>query len=398
MKLKDLEILRARIKEEYKFNDKEIEKLNLKSNILNANKLDDRVMQGIVFSIALWGIVIFGYTVGLMNSYFLSIPAYAFSWFTLGGCAAIGFVAEKLFIKKACIREGLKKFTNSESQKDIFKEDILNNIKIEKLKNDNKILDIIDNKLIEEETALKVILNKYNVEEIDNVEKKDAIVEKINENSKLFKQKKEELDNFITKCVLKNSSVIDMDRLTVLRDILLMGTMLMVLVDLPVVLMGQLNIQNLGIGSSPFEVLFAVLSPFFLGSGAVALYDFKKLNDKREVYEELREEIGEDKRLEKCLEDGYSFEYSEIFNKYYSEGKIKYLNEISEIKLELASEEVRLNNIKNEDKSTYKADYSYNRNFSMDKELEMIDVDLEEKYVGGTRIKKLVKSDEDNIN
>ena len=378
MKLEDLKKLKIELKEECKQNEENYNKLDKKMYDLQFKNIR---FPGPTFVFCLFVLImIIGATPGAIVGMF---STEVFTCLSMVVSVLVG-VGIKKGIEKILISKGIfNDLPNITNQKQVLEELTKNSIEMEFYLQKFKMLEFMHNKIESKEKSLNDVMqmDEYILKEKDNNVSSSEVICKVVENLRSdLQQKEQELHKLITKYVLKrelyDSKKNDLFLGETIKNIGLGGCGLTFIAVFPL-------ITRISYGL-PIEINFLFyLATFVVGGVGMTTFEAIKNKDKEEIFEKIRIDLCNGEKIDIDM-----IEYVEMLENI--------LKDMYELRMDLEEEKAKLESVKREEKNTDGADYSYNRTFAMDKELEMIDLDLEEKYVGGTRIRKRVKDDVNN--
>ena len=267
--------------DEIKDNNKKIDEYDERVMLSNANRFDNKVIDTFLFSIFPY----FGGIVSLLilakNGIITSIPSEILSFTVVGTSLGVGAIGNKILDWKFKIKEKLKTFTNASSDYELLKEEIKNTLESEKLRNRNRVIEIIKD-------FIDMAPTRYNVEDGAISQNKENVEKRIEKLSRDLEEKYNELDVLTTQEVLHEKFLklrCGQNSLNTISKGMIGGLLAMSYVALPFI--------TLNIVSTYSTSLLTILSPFIIGIVGSSGYIIKKIKDSRIVFNELNAELGE---------------------------------------------------------------------------------------------------------
>ena len=242
----DLEQIRKKLESEYNHNCTEINKLNEKILIIETNKFKMRVSNVVGIAFVHYFIFLLILLPIIIN--FGVIPLQLIQPLSIGIPLVIGIIDEEIITRKRKYREKLRKFSKSTTQKEKLEEALRYEIKAEKLKNINKVLEKSYDNLLESEKMFCSFSKNYNI--VEKARNEEDIRDSILNTNELLLEKQHDIDIATTKCVLKNKFFCVRDKLqrnfNMFLCLFVGGGFCMMVSDLPLICMARLeNIQFL---------------------------------------------------------------------------------------------------------------------------------------------------------
>lgn len=206
MTTKELENTKKELYEIKRDNYNKIRNYNEKMKMCKVNQKDSQLGNTLAISTFPYFITIFilMFIDGKvnMNLPLNIIPPYVVPIILIGGSLGIGSVINKLINKKYKTKERFNSFSKSKTEVEKIKDEVLNQIELEKLNNRNKVIDDIIKKIEENISILSRISSRYRVTYRSLSQTKEETTDYINQISNLLEEKYQELDVLTTKKVL----------------------------------------------------------------------------------------------------------------------------------------------------------------------------------------------------
>ncbi len=308
------------------------------------NQFDFKVLETLIFSsLPYLAIIIISCILekcGVMSSITKFIPAESFPFLTIGGSVCIGTICRKMLEFKAKTKERLKAFTNAKTESEKVQEEVKYTIELEKVKNRNKAIRLAMDSLSKNQSILDSLASKYVINDKSLPQDEEEAKKRIEDLSKILKDKYKELDILTTQKVLhekfwkvrtKSQKVID-----IIVSAVLSGAFAMFFTEMPLIIVRD-YIASLN--------LISVFAPLIIAAAGVTGYMIKRNKDYMRVFNILNKDLGEN-ALPHSIKDVY--EENQDIN-----SKIKnIINEISVVESQLQEQKRAMESFSNKSGET----------------------------------------------
>lgn len=309
MKIEDFSKTKEELEEQKKQNDGQIYVSDERTRMAKVNQFECKAYTTLMFSMIGYlplflasGILVNSLGASAITSIF---PGFSFPIALVGGSLGIGAIAKTLMYKKIKLKERLEAFSTAKTQADKLEEEIQYQIELEKANNRNKAIDQTLAVLNSNESLLRTISSRYDINNRNTPQTEEETKRKIEELSTLLKEKYDELDLTTTKKVLH-------DRFWRIRvksqkniDIMIASIFSSLFTELffmfPIMLVSDAIAAN-----SMFLSSGGAFVPFIAGAVGASGYIAKRNRDHKKVFNNLNSKLGVN-----ALEDEINYVYNE---------------------------------------------------------------------------------------
>lgn len=340
MKLEDLK----KTKEEYENqrieNNKQYLISDERTRMASINQMDNKIIISLALSMIPWFVI----TLTLLfldqnmdlTLLINTITPYSIPAFTVISSATLGALGKNLMSNKYQTKERFSSFTKSKNEVDKLEEEVYYQIELEKAKNRNKIINKTIETLNHNESLLREVSKKYNINEKQQ-QNISLIQKKLEELLKIKTEKYNELDILTTQKVLhekfwrirsKNQRIIDFILATAG-----FGMLAMMMSSLSIITM-----KNAFSLVSLFQKNIMLFIPCITTSLATGIYWNKRNNNRKKVFNKFNNKLNE-----KAIPQEVNIPYDEERElKSLVENKI---NEITTLEIQLSENKRNLENL-----------------------------------------------------
>lgn len=296
MNLENFKKTKEELEEQKKENDKTIRLSDERTRMAKVNSLEYKGGTTLAFSMMGY-LPIFLISSALIKHIGVTaftnvIPAFSFPAIVVGGSLGIGTIIRTLMDKKYQTKERLKAFSTAKTQAEKLEEEIHYQIELEKANNRNVVLDQAINVLNSNESMLRRMSSKYDINDKSTAKNEEESRKRIEELSALIKEQYDKLDILSTQKVLH-------DRFWRIRSKFQKGTDMsmsagisgmftMFFTGFPLMMVNDAITY-----SSLFSSLATTFTPFIAGIAGACGYMAKRNKDHKKVFNNFNSQLGE---------------------------------------------------------------------------------------------------------
>jgi len=306
MKIEDFSKTKEELEGQKKQNDEQVYVSDERTRMSKVNQFEYKAGVTLMLS------MIFGYLPLLLMSGILVkslgasaitsiFPGFSFPIALVGGSLGIGAIASTLMAKKFKLKERLEAFSNAKTQADKLEEEIQYQIELEKANNRNKAIDQTLAVLNSNESLLRTMSSRYDINDRNAPQTGEEAEQKIEELSTLVKEKYDELDLATTKKVLHDRfwrvRAKWQKNIDTMMASMFSGMFTMFFSLFPIMLVRDTIASN-----SLFASLATTFSPLIVGIVGASGYMAKRNRDYKKAFNSLNSKLG-DNALEDKIDD-----------------------------------------------------------------------------------------------
>lgn len=302
MNLEDIKKIKEELEQTKEENDKKIGLCDERKRMSKVNSFEYKAGTTLSFSMIGY-LAIFLTSTILINSLGVTaftkiIPALSFPIIVGGGSLGIGAIIRILMDKKFRTKERLKAFSTAKTQTEKLEEEIHYQIELEKANNRNLVVEQAINVLNYNESMLRRISSKYDINGKSTSKAEAEAKKRIEELSNLIKEQYNKLDIFSTQKILhdrfwrirsKFQKRTDMSTVAGIT-----GMFIMFFTGFPLIMVNDAITY-----SSTFPSLATTLTPFVAGIVGACGYMVKRNKDHKKVFDNLNYQLGKNALQEK---------------------------------------------------------------------------------------------------
>lgn len=301
--------------------EKEIEKNNELINIndekmrlAKINRFEELLTSSIGFAVlAYFGIVgvceylVINDSVGALSNimsiseYFLTTAA------AMATSLGLGALVTKVIVGKQKLKERFKTFSDAKTEAEKLEEQVKYEIELEKAKNRNKAIKKMMEAQEKNRRFLEIMTSKYEIKDKETPQSREECEKNIQAILEALEINFEKLNKLTYKKVLEETTSAVRDkisaRLDVGRNSLITGAVTMLLFDIPIIFT-----HGLITDASMMAIYMCVSLPFVISAGVAGAFTTKWNRDRKKMFKNLNENLGDDKLSEELNFDDYKLD------------------------------------------------------------------------------------------
>lgn len=301
--------------------EKEIEKNNELINIndekmrlAKINRFEELLTSSIGFAVlAYFGIVgvceylVINDSVGALSNimsiseYFLTTAA------AMATSLGLGALVTKVIVGKQKLKERFKTFSDAKTEAEKLEEQVKYEIELEKAKNRNKAIKKMVEAQEKNRRFLEIMTSKYEIKDKETPQSREECEKNIQAILEALEINFKKLNKLTYKKVLEETTSAVRDkisaRLDVGRNSLITGAVTMLLFDIPIIFT-----HGLITDASMMAIYMCVSLPFVISAGVAGAFTTKWNRDRKKMFKNLNENLGDDKLSEELNFDDYKLD------------------------------------------------------------------------------------------
>lgn len=301
--------------------EKEIEKNNElinvndeKMRLAKINRFEELLTSSIGFAVlAYFGMVgvceylVINDSLGALSN-IMSISEYFLTTATaMATSLGLGALVTKAIVGKQKLKERFKTFSKAKTDAEKLEEQVKYEIELEKANNRNKAIKKMLEAQEKNRRFLEIMTSKYEIKDKETPQSREECEKNIQAILEALENNFEKLNKLTYKKVLEETTLAVRDkmsaRLDVGRNSLITGAITMLLFDVPIIFT-----HGLITDASMLAVYMCVSLPFVIGAGVAGAFTTKWNQDRKKMFKNLNENLGDDKLSEELNFDDYKLD------------------------------------------------------------------------------------------
>lgn len=319
--MKDMEVTKSKIEQEYNENIKKIYDLEYKSWITRINSFDRKLELSAAFAMIPW-IIITLLTKLIAQSNI--VPLELIQPLSIGVPILFGIIGQQILYKKKKYKQELKEVSNAKSEKELIEENTRYDLEKAKLQDKNRAIKKTYDDLETNQIFLKTYTSRYIINEKKEKDISDEdLKQKVSDITNILEEEKENLEKNSIKKFLSEKFWRVRNKLQRFDYIITYGGLgfliPFMLYNLPCI---AINTMGISLNTSFFEIFAPGVIGLIIGSG----YGINKIKNQLSALNKFNNELG-DEKLPRFSKDGEIEEYEQALTEQ--------IEKVSAIKMQL---------------------------------------------------------------